>query len=62
MGKSEPEKKSSVSDARASQENETGVETLSTCKNVRLVRYPGRPSMDILVRSWQDLAKILEKS
>ena len=23
---------------------------------------PGRPSMDILVRSWQDLAKILEKS
>ena len=24
--------------------------------------YPGRPSMDILVRSWQDLAKILEKS
>ena len=24
--------------------------------------HPGRPSMDILVRSWQDLAKILEKS
>ena len=24
--------------------------------------FPGRPSMDILVRSWQDLAKILEKS
>ena len=23
---------------------------------------PGRPSMDILIRSWQDLAKILEKS
>ena len=23
---------------------------------------PGRPSMDILVRSWQDLAKILENS
>ena len=23
---------------------------------------PGRPSMDILVRSWQDLVKILEKS
>ena len=24
--------------------------------------HPGRPSMDILVRSWQALAKILEKS
>ena len=25
-------------------------------------RFPCRPSMNILVRSWQDLAKILEKS
>ena len=25
-------------------------------------KFPGRPSMDILIRSWQDLAKILEKS
>ena len=24
-------------------------------------KTPGRPSMDILVKSWQDLAKILEK-
>ena len=28
----------------------------------RTYKLPGRPSMDILVRSWQDLAKILEKS
>ena len=27
-----------------------------------ILSLPGRPSMDILVRSWQDLAKILEKS
>ena len=27
----------------------------------KLVTFPGRPSMDILVRSWQDFAKILEK-
>ena len=25
-------------------------------------RFPGQPSMDILVRFWEDLAKILEKS
>ena len=25
------------------------------------IKYPGRPSMDILVRPWQDLAKISEK-
>ena len=28
---------------------------------ILILSYPGRPSMDILVRSWQDLAKILEK-
>ena len=26
----------------------------------KLLSHPGRPSMDILVRSWHDLAKILE--
>ena len=30
------------------------------CDRVVII-YPGRPTMDILVRSWQDLAKILEK-
>ena len=33
--------------------------SLTTICQPSKVGYPGRPSMDILVRSWQDLAKIL---